>query len=64
MGSVVFTWGPFEVELVARPITISSPCFALDNVKINECVQKINLTQKDYIIMKSMLQRIGFELLE
>ena len=34
MGSVVFTWGPFEVELVARPITILSPCFALDKAEI------------------------------
>ena len=33
MGSVVFTWEPFEVELAARPITILSPCFALDKVK-------------------------------
>ena len=34
MGSVVFIWGPFEVELAARPITILSSCFALDKVKI------------------------------
>ena len=34
MGSIVFTGGPFEVELDARPITILSPCFALDKVKI------------------------------
>ena len=33
MGSVVFTWGPIEVELAARPITILSPCFDLDKVK-------------------------------
>ena len=33
MGSVVITWGPFEVELAARPITILSPCFAMDKVK-------------------------------
>ena len=35
MGSVVFTWGPFEIELAARLITILSPCFALDKVKRN-----------------------------
>ena len=34
MGSVVFTRGPFEVDLPARPITILSPCLALDEVKI------------------------------
>ena len=34
MGSVVFTRGPFEVEHAARPITILSPCFALDKVKM------------------------------
>ena len=34
MGSVVFARGPFEVELAAGPITILSPCFALDKVKI------------------------------
>ena len=27
LGSVVFTGGPFEVELAARPITILSPCY-------------------------------------
>ena len=40
MGSVVFTWGLFEVELAARPITILSPCFALDKVKIREIQMK------------------------
>ena len=35
MGSVVFIWGLFEVELAARPITILSPCFPLDKVKIS-----------------------------
>ena len=33
VGSVVFAWGPFEVELAARPIPILSPCFALDKEK-------------------------------
>ena len=35
MGSVVFTWGPFEVALASRPITILFPCFELDWVKKN-----------------------------
>ena len=33
-GSVVFTRGPFEVELAMRPITILSPSFALDKVNL------------------------------
>ena len=43
MGSVVFTRGPFEVELSARPIKLLSPCFALDKVK----TAKIKMYIKD-----------------
>ena len=32
-GSIVFTWGPFEVALGARPITILYPGFAMGKVK-------------------------------
>ena len=49
MGSVVLTWGPFEVELPTRPITILSPCFALDKVR-NENVGKLHTEVHYYIL--------------
>ena len=50
MGSVVFTWGPFEVELGARPITIVYPhALLLDEVKIiNQKVKVISREQNKH----------------
>ena len=33
-GSVAFTGEPLEVPLDVRPITILSPCYAMDKIKI------------------------------
>ena len=62
MGSVVFTRGPFEIELAAIPIPILSPCFALDKVKKivagGEIVPSLMLKSKK--IIKSIISINAF----
>ena len=47
MGSVVFTWGPFEVELAAWPIPILSPMLRIGQIyllQINCFFTVVNMT--------------------